>query len=147
VAAGRQCDQLVHQADLLATCAAILDVQLPAEAGEDSVSLLSILSGQHKPIREHAVSQSIQGVLAIRQGPWKLIFGSGSGGWTKGSVNTPGQLYNLADVLGEEKNLYAREPERVAELTARMEQIIANGRSTPGPPQQNDAAIGIRWKK
>jgi len=147
VSPGSQCSQLVHQADLLATCAAILDVTLPAEAGEDSVNLLPLLRGEDKPIREHAVSQSVRGVLAVRQGPWKLIFASGSGGWTEGRVDTPGQLYNLSDDLGEKNNLYSDAPKRVQELTVLMEQIISNGRSTPGPQQKNDAAVSIPWRK
>jgi arylsulfatase A len=138
---GTVCGQLVHQADLLATCAGILDVKLPANNGEDSVSFLPLLRGEDKPIREHAVSQSSGGVLALRSGSWKLVFGKGSGGWSKGTVQTPGQLYNLADDIGEKNNLYAKYPERVAEMTALMEKIIREGRSTPGPQKGNDVPV------
>jgi arylsulfatase A-like enzyme len=141
---GSVCGQLVQQADLLATCAAILELELPDTAGEDSFSFLPLLRGEDKPVRDHAVNQSANGLLALRRGPWKLIFGRGSGGWSKGTDEHPGQLYNLADDLGETKNLFAQKPEVVSELSALMEKIVGEGRSTPGPVRTNDAAI--KWE-
>ncbi len=142
---GAVCSQLVHHADLLATCADIVGARLPNTAGEDSVSILPLLRGENRPVREHAVSQSSQGLLALRKGPWKLLFGKGSGGWSKGNDGQPGQLYNLDADLAETNNLYATQPERVAELTALMEQIITQGRSTPGAPQGNDVPVKTKF--
>jgi arylsulfatase A-like enzyme len=144
------CNQLVHQADLLATVADILNVTLPASAGEDSFSLLPLLAGGDKPVREHAISHGSQGVAALRKGDWKLIFApSGGGAWSNLSATKsdghPAQLYNLASDLGETKNLYAEEPDVVQNMTALMETLVANGRSTPGPNQPNDVAIN--WKR
>ena len=76
---------------------------------------------------------------------WKLIFGPGSGGWSKGRDNLPAQLYNLRDDLGERKNLYAQRPEKVKELTGLMETLVSNGRSTPGESQRNDKPFN--WKR
>ncbi len=87
---GTVCNQLVHQADLIATFADVFDVKLPAGAGEDSYSLLPLIKGDDKPIREHAISCSIRGLPSLRQGSWKLILGKGSGGWTAGQ-DGPGQ--------------------------------------------------------
>jgi hypothetical protein len=42
------------------------------------------LQGNEKPIREHAVSASAQGIPAVRSGTWKYIPAPGSGGWGKG---------------------------------------------------------------
>ncbi|MEK7706822.1 MAG: arylsulfatase, partial [Verrucomicrobiota bacterium] len=144
VKAGSVSHQLVQQSDLLATVAEILNFKLPDSTGEDSVSFLPLLRGKNKPVRAHAVNQSMQGLLAVRNGKWKLIFGRGSGGWTKGRDEKPGQLYNLADDLGETRNLYAEKPAVVAELTALMNKLISDGRSTPGAPQKNDAEM--KWK-
>ena len=141
---GSVCNQLVHQADLMATFAAVIGTELPPHAGEDSVSLLALLEGADDPVREHAVSQSSRGLIGIRQGSWKLIFGPGSGGWGKGRDSQPAQLYNLADDLAETNNLYAARPEKVQELTELMDRIVSTGRSTPGPEQRNDQPVNWR---
>jgi arylsulfatase A-like enzyme len=138
VKGGSVCGQLVLQADILATCAEILAAELPANAAEDSFSLLPLLRGSEQPVRQSAIHQSSGGLPAIRRGDWKLIFGPGSGGWSKERDAQKAQLYNLAEDLGEKRNLYAEQPEIAAELTALMEQIVANGRSTPGAAQPND---------
>jgi len=145
VAEGTRCDQLVQQADLMATFADILHVKLPPDAGEDSVSILPLLRGSEKPVRSFAVNQSSGGLPAIRRGPWKLIFGAGSGGWGKGADDQPVQLYNLSDDIGETKNLFAEKLALVAELTALMGKVVADGRSTPGVAQANDKPFD--WKR
>ncbi len=126
VKGGARCDHLVHQADLMATFAEVLGAKLPAGAGEDSVSLLPLLRGEEKPVREYAISHASSGLPALRKGSWKIIFGPGSGGAGEGPGTAPsGQLYDLASDLGETKNLWADKPELVAELTTTMERIVA----------------------
>lgn len=142
---GDVCHQLVHQADLMETFAAIVGGTVPANAGEDSVSLLPLLKGSDQPVRQSSISQSMTGLLSIRKGQWKLIVGKGSGGWTKGGMDQPGQLYNLADDLSESKNLYQSKQEVVAELRSLLKDQVANGRSTPGPKQKNDA--NVQWNR
>ena len=129
----------------MATCAEIVGARLPDNAGEDSVSLLPLLVGGDGPVRENAVNQSAGGLLAVRKGPWKLIFGPGSGGWGKGRDDQPAQLYNLEEDLGETKNLYGEKADVVAELTALMAKIVGEGRSTPGTAQEND--VPVNWKR
>ncbi|MCO6453803.1 MAG: arylsulfatase [Pirellulaceae bacterium] len=150
IPAGAVCGQLVHQADLLATLADLWDAQLPADAGEDSFSLLPLLRGGDRPIREHAVSHGSNGLPALRMGQWKLLLGpSGGGAWSELSATAPdghpAQLYDLAADLGETTNRYAAEPEIVARMTALMQRLVDQGRSTPGPAQQNDVAVN--WKR
>ena len=43
--------------------------------------------------------------------------------------------------LGEAKNLASEKPELVAEMTVLMEQLIVQGRSTPGAKQKNDVTV------
>jgi len=139
---GTICDQLVHQADLLATFADCLGVELPDTAGEDSVTLLPLLTGSTEPVRETAVSCSIKGVPAVRMGSWKYIPAPGSGGWAKGGdPKQPEQLYDLAVDLGETTNLAGSQPERVAEAKRVLRSTIDGGRSTPGEPQANDVPV------
>ena len=141
------CDQLVHQADLLATFAEIFGTKLPKSAGEDSFSLMSLFKGGTGPIREHAVSASIGGTPSVRMGQWKYIPARGSGGWGKGGDQSqPIQLYDLADDLGESRNLAAKNPKQVERMKALLEKLIAQGRSTPGPKQKNDVKV-VRYRK
>lgn len=130
---GAVCDDTVCLNDLLATCADLLNVKLPDNAGEDSVSILPALLGTAaKPVRDATVHQSPSGELAIRQGTWKLIF-----------ARTGRELYDLATDLGETRNRAADRPELVEQLTQRMRQIIDQGRSTPGAPQKNAVTVNL----
>lgn len=142
-------DQLIGQIDFMATFAELLGIELPATAGEDSVSFLPALLGTDAaPIRDHIISQSINGNFAIRDGAWKLALCPGSGGW---SAPRPGkddagglpefQLFDLATDPGETRNRVLDHPERVAKMKTALERHIARGRSTPGPDQANDAEI------
>ena len=126
---GARCDQLVHQADLIATLAEILGTKLPANSGEDSFSLMPLLKGGDKPVREYSVSCASTGTPGLRQGPWKFI-----------PTQAP-QLYNLDTDLGETKNLAAEKPELVTELRATLEALITRGRSTSGAAQKNDVPV------
>lgn len=142
-------DQVTCLTDLMATCAELLGVKLPANASEDSISLLSALSGTARaPQREAIVHHSIQGMFSIREGPWKLAFCPGSGGWAKpgdADARRQGlpevQLYDLSRDPAEARNLHAEKPEVVNRLTTLLIRIIAEGRSTPGPCQPNDVAV------
>ena len=154
IKAGSRSDRLVGQIDLMATCAELLGARLPDHAGEDSVSILpAMLGADREPLRDALVHHSINGSFAIRQGDWKLELCADSGGWSdpapgseaaKGLPDT--QLYNLSADLAETKNVRDENPEVVASLMKLLEQYIANGRSTPGAKQANDAEIQTRKK-
>lgn len=149
VEAGSRSDQLIGQFDLLATCAEILGAEVPENAGEDSVSFLPALLGtDDAPLREHLISQSINGSFAIREGDWKLALCPGSGGWSDprpGRFDTetmpPFQLFDLSQDPGEKNNLAEAHPDKVESLKATLAKLVERGRSTPGPDQANDAEI------
>jgi arylsulfatase A len=71
VPASTTCDETICLTDMLATFAALHNVQLPDDAGEDSYNIVPALLGQKldRPIREATMFLG----RAIRQGPWKLI--------------------------------------------------------------------------
>jgi len=139
---------------LMATCADIVGAKIPENAGEDSVSLLPVMLGAATaPLHEAVVFHSINGSFAIRQGPWKLDLCASSGGWSApkpGSKEAkqlpPVQLYDMTKDVGERTNEYKDHPEIVAQLTKLLEKYIADGRTTPGPLQKNDAPIQL-WKE
>ncbi|MDP4625870.1 MAG: arylsulfatase [Akkermansiaceae bacterium] len=154
VKASSESGQLISLADMMATFAEMLSVDLADDTAEDSISFYPILAGKElENPRESVVHHSIDGKFAIRQGDWKLLLAAGSGGWTapgdaealaKGLPEM--QLYDMPNDIGEEKNLVAQNPEKVAGMIKLLETYVAEGRSTPGEPQKNDAEIDI-WKK
>lgn len=138
IAAGTKSDELGCLTDLMATAGEIAGAKLPANAGEDSYSLLPALLGRRgKPIREAVVHHSVDGVFGIRQGEWKLALGLGSGGFSQPKRIEPkpggprGQLYNIARDPAEKENLWLKHPEIVARLTALLEKYQREGRSRP----------------
>jgi len=148
---GSKSNETICLTDLMATCAAIVGVTLPDNAGEDSYNILPVLLGEsyEKPLREATVHHSVNGSFSIRQGKWKLEMCPGSGGW---SYPRPGrddmsglppiQLYDLENDVGEKINVYDKYPEVVEKLTNLLTAYVKNGRSTPGAPQKND---GPEW--
>jgi arylsulfatase A len=127
-------DHTICLNDLMATAAEIVGAKLPANAGEDSVSLLPELLGTSPtPAHETTVHQSMEGDLALRQGPWKMIF----------FKNGQRELYNLESDLSETKNVLADNAEVAAKLTTLMQGIIERGRSTVGEPQKNEFALAL----
>jgi arylsulfatase A-like enzyme len=133
-------DQTICFTDLLATFASVVDAELIAGVGPDSFDISGVLLGtqpEEKPIRDALVIRSGGGMMTIRVGDWKLITGLGSGGFSQprrikpGPGDPPGQLYNLADDLGETNNLYADEPAIVQKLLAQLKKIRETGRSRP----------------
>ena len=112
------------------------------DQAEDSFSILPLLQGQDTPTRTTSISCSIRGVPSLRHGGWKYIAAPGSGGWGKGGDQSQSlQLYHLAEDLGETRNLANKHPEKLAEMIELLENLIANGRSTPGPKQANDVPV------
>ncbi len=139
VKAGSTSKQMLSFTDLLATFAAVVEAELPREAGPDSFDMLPVLLGdrdENEPVRLSLVVKSGR-LYSVRMGPWKLIDGLGSGGFTKPSFVKPGpgdpkgQLYRLDKDLGETKNVYDQYPEVVERLTAELERIKSSGRSRP----------------
>ena len=132
--------------DLMATVAEMVEADLPADAGEDSISILPVLLGQDRenPIREYTLHQTISLALAIRSGPWKYLDHQGSGGnnyeregeWgmkqfalPETAPEAPGQLYHLGDDPGETTNLYFEHPDVVERLRGKLQEFVASGRS------------------
>jgi arylsulfatase A len=139
--------QLTSLTDVMATVAAILDVQLPDDSAEDSFNLLPAWLGKDEsPIRPYLLQQAFGGrkTLSIRRGDWKYFNHAGSGGNRYDAhpglkpfqlpdlaPNARSQLYNLADDPGETRNQVAAQPEITRELQAILEESVAAGRSRP----------------
>lgn len=134
----RTCDELVGQVDLMATIASLVGFDLPDEEAIDSRNLLPLLLGETDATgRKTLITESSGGVLALRQGPWKLIPQLGSAGFSqpkreKARPNEPEvQLYHLGDDPGETTNLAGDRPKLAAELSAVLEQTKATALRSP----------------
>ena len=130
-------DDLFCFTDLMATFAAVVGDTLPENAGEDSYNMLPVLMNK-------SLSQSIRNELLIqdrvmRVGEWKLIQGSGLGtlserfGNVQAEPDADGELYNLSDDLSEQHNRYEEFPEKVKELSGKLEKFAAVKSASPLP--------------
>ena len=148
---GSTSGQLVSLVDFMATCADIVQAKIPANAGEDSVSLLPVLLGEATaPVHEALVYHSINGSFGVQEGNWKLELCAGSGGWghpnqKESNGLPPVQLYDMTKDIGERTNECASQPKIVERLAKLLERYVADGRSTPGPKQSNDVPIEL-WR-
>ena len=129
IEAGSSCDQPVCLTDLLATCAHVLGVDVPADVGEDSVSMLPLLDGGAEPTRTEGVHHSISGQFAIRRDRWKLLECAGSGGWSLPDSDAvaadapPMQLYDMAADPAEQHNVIDAHRDVADALSAELNRI------------------------
>lgn len=130
--------QLFGLNDLMATFSGLMNTPNEDKTYEDSMDFSKVLLGSSQEIvRQDLVLHSIQGMFSIRKGPWKLIVGQGSGGWSSNPDQKPGvelpkgQLYNLEMDLEERNNVYNENPKVVAELTALLTKYQDQGFSNP----------------
>ena len=152
VKGGQTTSQLTCLTDFTATAAEILGIALPENAAEDSFSFLPVLLGESgKPLRQSVIHHSINGSFALREGDWKIELCAGSGGWSDPRPGSPGeqglpdtQLYNLKSDIAEKNNVQDKNPAIVAKMTAELEKIVTDGRSTPGAAQKNAVPVVIR---
>lgn len=131
---GSASNQTITHTDLMATAAEIAGIELQAGSAEDSYSILPVLLGKELagPLREATVHHSADGMFCLRQGEWKLIDGQGPGSnqWDGPQPgDPPGQLYNLADDIGERNNLFNQQPAIVNRLQALLEKYKKEGHS------------------
>lgn len=156
IPSGAVSDETMCHVDFMATVAAILELELPDHAAEDSVNMLPTLLGEKlsMPIREATVHHSARGKFAIRKGDWVLIDapsgddnrGNGEPDWLKKERgytqhSMPGELFHLREDLAQRYNRYQEKPELVTELKELLVKYKSDGRSTPGTPQKNDVEL------
>jgi len=129
VKAGEQ-DAVFSQIDVYRSLAALTGVELPETAAPDSRNHLPELLGTGHADREYIVQQNRQNTLAIMKDGWKYLEPSDKQTYEyRKSVelgNSPQpQLYRISKDCRERKDLAAEYPEKVAELSALLEQVKA----------------------
>ncbi len=157
IPAGLVSKQLTNTTDIFATLASVVGYELPDESACDSFDMLPAMLGQQdesQPIRPHMLTQSFRGEFQVRQGAWKYLDHTGSGGndYTKPPLSkyalpeaaprATGQLYNLEKDPGETNNLFFENEAKRIELQSLLARLKTTGRSAPidrkpFPPTQN----------
>ncbi len=135
---GRHWDKPVGQVDLLATFADIIGAELTRDAGVDSESFASVLLDPTADYdRQPLITHGNGGEpcrYAITSHNWKLVLPNNK---------HKTELYDLAVDRAETMNMAGQHPDIVQRLTAQINRIIAEGRTTAGPTQANDTPY---WK-
>lgn len=126
-------DVLISQVDFMASFAKMLNLQLNENDAVDSYEMLDQLLRKSEKNRDHFVHHGVN-TLALIQGDWKYIVpanGPKISAFTNiemGNDTVP-QLYNLANDLGETKNLASENPEIVKQLESLLIKIKEEGRT------------------
>jgi hypothetical protein len=137
---------MISTTDIFATLASIVGFTLRDEDARDSYDMAPAMLGvqdEDEQVRPHLLTQSFRGEFQIRQGNWKYLDHTGSGGnnyeaeWMRKyalpetAPDASGQLYNLASDPGETTNLFFTEAEKRKELQDLLQQLKTSGRSAP----------------
>ncbi|MEZ6067091.1 MAG: arylsulfatase [Planctomycetaceae bacterium] len=144
---GRVSRQLINTTDVFATLASLVGYELPDDVAVDSFDMLPVLLGtqpEEDAVRPCMLTQSFRGEFRLRQGEWKYLHHSGSGGneysrapllpyaLSETAPGSTGQLFNLSDDAGETRNLYFDEARRREELQRLLSQLTGvAGRTAP----------------
>ncbi len=126
IPAGASTDEITSMMDVLPTLASLGGAKLPTRK-IDGGNIWPILAGEPGAKSPHAnVFYFFRGLKleAVRSGAWKLhLAASGGGGKNPGPAGSPTKaqdanprLYNLAEDIGESKNIAVENPEIVARL-------------------------------
>lgn len=143
IEAGSVSDDILSLNDIFATCVELMSVNLPPDAGEDSISFLSTVLGESdQPHRDHVVSHSVGGEFAYMEGHWKVVFRNekANRNQSRGKPRIV-ELYNLESDIDESDNRYEEEPEIAKRLSESLRKVIARGTSREGPDQPNDTEV------
>ncbi len=116
VEAGRESPATTIGMDVMPTMLELAGVEAPAERPLDGVSFASLLKGDEPEGEPRTLVWEFGNGAAVRRGDWKLVVGG------KGQKSRKPALFDLANDLGESKDLADEHPERVRELWAALEE-------------------------
>lgn len=134
---GVESDAVLCQMDFMASFAALAGVELPANAGPDSLNYLSGWLGENVPGREELVVEGTTRKTVLRQGDWTMIpphdgpFIQPNTKVELGNMPEP-QLYDLSQDIGQIRNLAGEQPDRVEQMQARLDAIANSDGSRDG---------------
>ena len=107
--------------DIMPTLADIVNVKLPKDEETDGISFCPTLLNNGKQKEHEYLYWEFHeggGRLALRKGDWKMVV-------LNAQSEEKIELYNLANDLGETKNLIDKEPEKSKEMYSKLKSIRA----------------------
>ena len=133
VPAGRVSDAIFATIDFMPTFAHLAGFEVPSDRRIDGIDQTDLLLGNRETGREHFYYNN----AGVRQGDWKYLKADAffHGYAVEDDRKKFEELYNLKSDLGEQTNLAAEHPEKVAELKALMRQIEGNDSPETSPIQ------------
>ena len=126
IAPGASSDYTFCLTDMLATTADILKVELPDNAGEDSISILPTLQGKPPTTMRQAIfvqGDTNDNAIAVCSGQWKMIE------TTNDQQEKIHQLYDLIKDPAETTDVAKQNPNIVKQLQAALAKARADGRT------------------
>lgn len=128
--------------DLYPTILSLADLAPPKDRVIDGVDLAPLLHGGaapaertllwHQPHKWGPEGPGIEPYTAVRRGDWKLVWFHDLGANPAAAAPARVELYDLAHDVGEQHDLAAAEPARLASMIALLrEQIAATGAQLP----------------
>lgn len=128
--AGRICHEPLHMVDWLPTLLAITGSRAEQPAPLDGRNAWPTLLGKAASPHEDILLNVTPGGGGIRVGSWKLVRNGGQGTGDESARHETGgtngvELFDLATDPSESRNLAADQPDRVRDLTARLERYAA----------------------
>ena len=130
--AGKTYEHPIIQLDILPTALAAAGAKVDPAWKLDGVNLLPYLTGEAAGQPHETLYWRFGEQWAIRHGDWKLVVANGGSGKP--------ELYNLADDIGESKDLAAPQPEKVKELQTLYDALERRAGRAARPPGQPGAA-------
>ncbi len=119
VPAGKTIDEPLHSVDWYPTLAKLTGASPEQKLPLDGLDIWPVLTaGAKSPHDAIILNGTKRGQAAIRMGDWKLLVGASA------KANGADQLYNLANDLGEARDLASTEPAKLKELRARYDAMM-----------------------
>jgi arylsulfatase A-like enzyme len=115
IPAGKSIGEPLHAVDWYPTLTKLTGANVEQKLPLDGRDIWPVLTeGAKSPHEALVLCGMKRGQAAIRMGDWKLLVGAGDGD----------QLYNLAEDLGEKRNLAGEKPEKLRELRAKYDEMM-----------------------
>ena len=139
IPAGKKIATPVHVSDWYPTFVKLTGAEATQSLPVDGMDIWPLLATGTPPARDALLLGSQPARIAVRMGDWKLIRfsgpqaqaqGKGKGAKARAATGADGkqgprfELYNLADDISEKNNLAESNPEKVAEMRTRLEQMV-----------------------